>query len=722
MKSLNLLIINFIILINSNVFSQWQSLNGPYGGNVTAVGKFDNSLFCSVSDETIYSNNNIDIFTSTDNGNNWNLKSQLTGTLVEQIVSTNSIIFAQSRTGTFDYYLYKSTDVGNSWELVFDSLYIFKMRSEGDKIYVPTSQGLMYSSNNGISWNNISSNLPTIALCSESFNGTLYVGLPDSGVYKSTNNGISWSRSWANGLTRTIRNIFSFNNILFASEGDGGTNRIYKSTDNGVSWIQTSFFPISLNYYYINDIKVSTTGIFMSVIFRQCSNCLLEGGILFSSDGNNWELRRQGLLPNLVNKIELINSHLFVGTSGGGLFKSTNNGTSWDPSSNGIAKSFISHFTFSAGGAEWAAGIRNAGVFVSADSGFNWIARNNGLDNLPNPTVLSSIVKGTKWFIGTESNGIFTSTNQGNEWISSGLVGELPITAFALKGTNEIIVTRLVTDGVYRSTDDGNFWEQIMSGFVSPGGILAVAIGGAGNIFVGNASGYVLRSTNNGINWTGSEVAFGAGIRFLRQVGLKWFAATTNGIYRSTNFGVSWELSGLEGNNVNFIAIKSSTDTLTLFASTNDSGVFFSTDNGTTWFSSNSGLPIINITGIRSTGTYLYAGTGGEGLWRIKINDLITNVDQGSYSTIPSEFNLSQNFPNPFNPSTKISWQSPVGSRQTLKVYDILGNEVATLVDEYREAGKYEIEFDSRTLSAGIYFYRLQADNFVQTKKMILIK
>uniref|UniRef100_A0A7V2ZJ26 T9SS type A sorting domain-containing protein n=1 Tax=Ignavibacterium album TaxID=591197 RepID=A0A7V2ZJ26_9BACT len=261
-----------------------------------------------------------------------------------------------------------------------------------------------------------------------------------------------------------------------------------------------------------------------------------------------------------------------------------------------------------------------------------------------------------------------------------------------------------------------------MSGFVSPGGILAVAIGGAGNIFVGNASGYVLRSTNNGVNWTGSEVVFGAGIKFLRQVGLKWFAATSNGIYRSTNFGVSWELSGLEGNNVNFIAIKSSTDTLTLFASTNDSGVFFSTDNGTTWFSSNSGLPTTNITGLRSTGTYLYAGTGGEGLWRIKINDLITNVDEESYSTIPSQFYLSQNFPNPFNPSTKISWQSPVGSRQILKVYDILGNEVATLVDEFKEAGRYEIEFDARNLSDGIYFYRLQADNFVQTKKMILIK
>ena len=92
----------------------------------------------------------------------------------------------------------------------------------------------------------------------------------------------------------------------------------------------------------------------------------------------------------------------------------------------------------------------------------------------------------------------------------------------------------------------------------------------------------------------------------------------------------------------------------------------------------------------------------------------------------PKEFLLQQNYPNPFNPSTKISWQSPVGSWQTLKVYDILGNEVATLVNEYRNAGTYEVEFQSTVgshqLANGIYFYQLKAGDFVETKKMILLK
>ena len=89
---------------------------------------------------------------------------------------------------------------------------------------------------------------------------------------------------------------------------------------------------------------------------------------------------------------------------------------------------------------------------------------------------------------------------------------------------------------------------------------------------------------------------------------------------------------------------------------------------------------------------------------------------------LPNQFSLEQNYPNPFNPSTKISWKSPVGSYQTLKVYDVLGDEVALLVDGYRQAGSYEIEFNASQLSTGVYFYKLQAGDFIETKKMVLLR
>ena len=89
---------------------------------------------------------------------------------------------------------------------------------------------------------------------------------------------------------------------------------------------------------------------------------------------------------------------------------------------------------------------------------------------------------------------------------------------------------------------------------------------------------------------------------------------------------------------------------------------------------------------------------------------------------IPESINLYQNYPNPFNPTTKISWQSSVSSWQTLKVYDVLGNEVATLVDEFKPAGIHEVEFDANKISSGIYFYVLKTPTFCEQKKMIVLK
>lgn len=104
----------------------------------------------------------------------------------------------------------------------------------------------------------------------------------------------------------------------------------------------------------------------------------------------------------------------------------------------------------------------------------------------------------------------------------------------------------------------------------------------------------------------------------------------------------------------------------------------------------------------------------------------LTNIDEYNNALVLKDFILSQNYPNPFNPSTKISWQSPVDSWQTLKVYDVLGTELETLVDEFRPAGSYEVEFNASSIkyhpSSGIYFYQLKAGSFIQTKKMVLIK
>ncbi|MFA5834084.1 MAG: glycoside hydrolase family 2 TIM barrel-domain containing protein [Bacteroidota bacterium] len=100
----------------------------------------------------------------------------------------------------------------------------------------------------------------------------------------------------------------------------------------------------------------------------------------------------------------------------------------------------------------------------------------------------------------------------------------------------------------------------------------------------------------------------------------------------------------------------------------------------------------------------------------------ITEVEESRNSVIPEEFMLGQNYPNPFNPSTLISFQLPAGNHVTLKVYDVLGKEIATLVNEQKEPGVYTVPFDASSISTGVYFYRLQAGGFVATKKMAVVK
>ncbi|MBX7043616.1 MAG: T9SS type A sorting domain-containing protein [Ignavibacteria bacterium] len=102
---------------------------------------------------------------------------------------------------------------------------------------------------------------------------------------------------------------------------------------------------------------------------------------------------------------------------------------------------------------------------------------------------------------------------------------------------------------------------------------------------------------------------------------------------------------------------------------------------------------------------------------------VITGVNNGSSVSLnPNDYSLAQNFPNPFNPETSIRFSIPSRELVTLKIYSVLGKEVATLVNEIRNAGAHEVKFNASSLPSGTYFYRIESGNFVGTKKMMLVK
>jgi hypothetical protein len=149
-------------------------------------------------------------------------------------------------------------------------------------------------------------------------------------------------------------------------------------------------------------------------------------------------------------------------------------------------------------------------------------------------------------------------------------------------------------------------------------------------------------------------------------------------------------------------------------------GVYVSNNNGTTWIQRNEGLDNLYAWSSCILNNYVFAGTNGNSVFRRPLGELI-GIRPIS-EQIPSHFSFEQNYPNPFNPTTKIRFALPKSLFANLIVYDILGKEVETLVSELLKAGTYEVEWDASNYPSGVYYYKLTAGDYTETKKMVLVK
>jgi predicted GH43/DUF377 family glycosyl hydrolase len=166
-------------------------------------------------------------------------------------------------------------------------------------------------------------------------------------------------------------------------------------------------------------------------------------------------------------------------------------------------------------------------------------------------------------------------------------------------------------------------------------------------------------------------------------------------------------------------------------------GLAVSNDTGRTWMKDTLHNPVLSVSpgkwdarnvepgSVLRRGDTLdmwYDGEDNSFVYRIGHAITIITAISDKQQEVPQHFTLSQNYPNPFNPTTVVSFQLPVASNVKLNVYDVLGREVATLVNERKMPGTYEVKFDGSNLASGVYFYRLQAGDFTQTKRLLLLK
>jgi len=418
-----------------------------------------------------------------------------------------------------------------------------------------------------------------------------------------------------------------------------------------------------------------------------------------------------GLDDESIKDIAVQNSNIFAVTSDSGkVYRSANSGASWtvvfDTTARDIAISptgKVFMIKDSLLNSWW-----DTSLYASLDNGETWF----WVEVLPNPgwygepTSISVSPMGylflgvfVGWGPGAGHDGFAMSTDDGLIWIDPPPGDLFGGALFDFRDQQAITYGThggSTTSGIYffSSTDYGSTWDSLY--FPDPTvenhflfHLVTLGLFTNGNIIVG------AEQFSNG---TPGDSLYG--VYMSSDLCSTW----TQIAKINCKLGLPWSSSSLEG----------------ILVGTVDSGLFLFSDDGDSLGSKNEGLTNLNIQALTlDNNGYVYAGTE-NGVWRRPLSE-VTPVEENQIP-IPLSFNLSQNFPNPFNPSTAIQYSIPQRSNVTLKIYDILGNELETLVNEEKTMGTYELTWNAANLPSGVYFYQLKAGEFIQTKKMILIK
>ena len=350
--------------------------------------------------------------------------------------------------------------------------------------------------------------------------------------------------------------------------------------------------------------------------------------------------------------------------------------------------------------------------FVSTDQGSSWF--------IPDSTIVAvnSVAIGDSGsFAGTGGGGVYRSTDRGLHWThaDSGLTNT-NVDVVVAKGTTLFAGTS--GGGVFRSTDNGTSWSDANTGLTYPI-ITSMTLSGT-STFAGTYAGGVFVSSNNGAGWMPAN--FGLTqltINDLAASGTAVFAGTGSGVFRTTTNGSEWTQTnaGLTDTTVTTFSVRGTN----IFVGT-QSGVFRSSNTGGSWTDVSSGLPPnYSVLSLAFDSTYFYAGLYYGGVWRRNVSEMITSV-RLSPEVVPGGFSVTQNYPNPFNSTTTIHFSLPHTGIVTLSVFNMLGEEIATIVSKNLPVGNHQAEWNASRFPSGVYLYRLHAGAFTETKKLILLR
>jgi Secretion system C-terminal sorting domain/Sortilin, neurotensin receptor 3, len=687
------------------------------------------------------------IWLSTNGGLNWspmsdNEVSLSTGSIAIDPANTN-ILYYGTGEATYSgasYYgrgILKSTNAGSTWvnltaglpSLTYCSRIVVKPGAKSAIFAAMGNSGLYKSTNGGLNWVQVVTGRCDDIVFSPNGNNAYITG-SGTGYRISTDGGVTFTSSSA--LTMGTRNHLaicrSFPNVIYCSVYSGSTITVFKSTDAGVTfnpaapgtnfnggqawydfYIQVN--PFDPDYAYVGSIDIWRT---------------TDGGTTFVNitngySGGSVHVDQHNMDFNPVNSNELI------AVNDGGVWKSSDRGTSWqnmnvsltltqfyriasDPSNvnhvmggtqdNGTQRTLGTpdwNAAFGGDGGEvcfhsqntqYILGeTQNNGVRRSQNGGSSWSSATSGLTGSGSwvgPLISHPVISGVFY---TARQQVFMSTNWGASWspISSGTSGT--IREMAISRSNPSIMYATSGSQIFKSTDAGTTYTNVTSGL--PTRTIT-------SVYVHPDSSNVAVVTFSG---------FGAGK-----------------VYKTTNGASSWVSisSNLPDSPVNDVLIYYPGVSTSIYYAAMDIGVFFTDDYGASWAELAEGLPntVAMHLDYHQATNRLRIGTHGRGVWETDNPVGLINYNNQT----PESYSLEQNYPNPFNPVTNIKYSIVNSGFVKLAVYDMLGRELKSIVNENQRPGTYTAQFDASKLTSGVYFYRLETPDFVETRKMILVK
>jgi photosystem II stability/assembly factor-like uncharacterized protein len=690
------------------------------------------------------------IYKSTDAGNTWTLKG------LEQTVSIGRIIVDHTNplniyvAGVGSYFspnpergVYKSSDGGDTWS---KSLFISDSTGAIDLVMDPNDSNFMMAA----MWERVRRPLTS----------RLYG--PSSGIYTTSNGGVTWQKLGAETGLPTGTNIgriglamsLSDPNIVYALYNNGSTyTGFYKTTNKGLSWVNSD--PSS-------GISEGTSN--FSWFFGQTRVHPTDPNIVYALDvafmrsinsGTSWPIvyGYSGLLQLHVDHHALAfhptNPNYLLSGNDGGINISTDAGVTWSDPVHLPATQF------------YEIGLD----YLNPHRLYGGTQDNNTVRTLTgNLEDWESIYGGDGFYVTvdyTNSNIIYAESQFGNlgkstdggasfSWAMQGINTSEPTnwSTPVIMDPNNNNVLYYGTNRLYRTTNAASSWSAVSPNLTNSNGNLrlgtlttiAVAPSNSNIIYAGTDDANVWVSTDNGNNWTKISNSTlpqrwitrvvvdpnSENILYVTYSGLKWRDPQPH-VFKTTNYGTTWTniSSNLPDAPVNAFAVDN-TNPNHLYLG-NDIGVFYSHNGGASWNVLGTGIPsvVINDMKIHPVSNELILGTHGRSMYKINLDSISTSIDDSKIIN-PEGFTLNQNYPNPFNPSTAIKYSIPFISQVKLKVYDLLGKEVAVLVDNVLSKGEYSVRFENSDLSSGVYIYKLEGKSsfgkFQLSKKMLILK